>query len=351
MMQLVCPFPAARNTATAWAEEHTRQWARQWGLLRDRAAQERFAAACFAELMGRAYPRAHPDLLAVIADWNSWTFLVDTRLDHDELGRDPAALGQFVAAALAIMGERPCPPDPGWPPLLSALHELIGRLRPYTTTAWLRRFRDDVAATLDACVREAHLRGRGLLPDEAQYLALRPHTSGVYCFLDLIELTDSAPLPDALRADPQIERLAALATEAIFLANDLVSADKERLQGDGNNLVLIAERERGLSPQDAGRYVYSRYVQAVGAFLRHRDRLPRLEGELGRRRAHYVTGLEHWMRANLDWSELTGRYRLPAGAAGHAAAREVGEPLYAGVTVRAHEVGGSPRPGGLLSAD
>lgn len=338
-MYLFCPFPAVRNPATSWAETHTYEWALAWGLLPDRPAQEAFASACFAELMGRAYPHAERDLLALIADWNSWTFLVDTQLDHHALGRDPDSLGRFTRATMAILGDEPCPVDPHWPPLLHALAELTGRLRGYGTAAWLRRFRQNVGATLEACIQEARYRRDGALVSEEIYLHMRPHTSGVYCFLDLIELAEAAPLPDAVRADSRIVTLTALATEAIFLANDIASVHKERLQGDGNNLVLIAEHERRLAPDEAERYVYTRYVRAVGAFLHLRDRLPSVAPDADQALAHYVVGLEYWMRANLDWSDLTGRYRQPRA---EPSANMRDEELYADVAYWAREVGRQP---------
>lgn len=309
-MDLFCPFPAARNPATAWAEAHTRDWAHSWRLLTEPNAQECFAAACFTELMGRAYPTAAPDLLALIADWNSWTFLVDTQLDHHDLGRDPAGVGRIVSAVAKIMGDQPCPTDPAWPPLLHALAELIERLRRYASPAWLSRFRNNVAATLVACMHEADYRRRGVLVDESLYLQMRPHTSGAACFLDLIELAAPAPLPAPLRVHPQIEQLVALTIEAIFLVNDLASAAKERRQGDGNNLVLIAEREHGLDTKQAERYVYARYLSVVDAFLQARTQLPACAPPLDHLLHHYVAGLGYWMRANVDWSVLTGRYQL-----------------------------------------
>jgi hypothetical protein len=342
-MRLFCPFPSARHPATSWAEEHTYNWACAWGLLPDPALRELFANACFAELMGRAYPYADLDLLGVIADWHSWTYLVDMQLDDHELGRDPATLSRFASITATILGDHPCMVDPAWPQLLQALAEIIARLRPYTTPTWRRRFRNDVGATLTACVHEAHNRQHNLLIGEDAYLHLRPYTSGVYCFLDLIELADSAPLTDAERAHPSIVRLADLATEAIFLANDLVSAAKERLQGDGNNLVLIAERAYALDPDLAEHYVYERYVRAVGDFLRERQQLTNEDLQSDDDAlSRYVVGLEYWMRANLDWSELTGRYWMVPGQelpAGNVNVKD--EPLHWGVAVRAREVGGA----------
>lgn len=326
-MHLDTPFPPARNPATTWAEQHTLGWASSWGLLTTSEAYETFAIARFAELMGRAYPLAEPDLLATIADWNSWTFLVDTQLDHAALGYDPTALDSFALEAASILGDQPCPVNPHWPPLLHALHDVIQRLRRYATSAWLRRFRHNVGATLAMCVREAANRQEGFLVSEAIYREMRPHTSGVYCFLDLIELTNHAMLADNTRAHPSVVQLTDLATEAIYLANDLASADKERPQGDGNNLVLILERDYGLSPDESARMVVARHNAVVKHFVQATERLQAAALDDSDPLSRYVTGLGTWMRANLDWSCLTGRYQ-PTVLQANAVNADSPSPLY-----------------------
>jgi hypothetical protein len=309
-MALLCPFPAARNPATTWAERHTLAWAAGWGLLTSPEAYERFAEARFAELMGRAYPTADPALLATIADWNSWTFLVDTQLDHHALGRDPDSLRQFALAVELILGDIPCPIDPAWTPLLHALADVVTRFRRSATPSWLRRFRRHVGLTLAACVREAMHRQQGVLVSEETYREMRPHTSGVMCFFDLIELSNHAPLDNTARAHSAITNLVSQAVEVIYLANDLASAEKERQQGDQNNLVLIVERARSVSPQAALRYVEQRHNEIVTAFLAEAAQLARAEQMLQRSLASYVRGLGTCMRANHDWSQLSGRYRV-----------------------------------------
>lgn len=287
-------------------------WVQHWGLLPSTASQESFAASQFTELVGCAYPHASSDLLALIADWNSWTFLVDTQLDLYDLGRDPDLLRSFAATTALIMADRRCQVDPNWPPLLLAFAEIIDRLREYATLTWMRRFRHHVGATFSQCIAEAQYRQSGTLVSEKLYLSMRPHTSGVYCFLDLIELAESAPLPDHVRGHPYLVSLTALTTQIIFLANDMASAEKERLQGDGNNLVLIVEREQQLTSAQAMAYVQARHDRLVPIFLSAREHLPSVDYVTNLAVTRYVRGLEYWIRANADWSILSGRYNRSA---------------------------------------
>lgn len=314
LAELHCPFPPAINPATAGVEASTIAWAERHHLLASDMARQHFTQARYALLMGRAYPTADPDVLAVIADWNSWTFLVDNQLDHHTLGIDPQRLSGFASYVDGIL-RGDAGRDQAWAQvtLLRSLADVADRLRARSTPAWMDRFRRNVWATLDMCVREAHNRQQGHIPTEEAYMEMRPHTSGVFCFLDLIELAERSVLHDDVRYHPAIDRLARLTAEIIFLANDIVSFGKEVAQGDGNNLVIIAQHERRWSLAKALAYVVRRHNAAVEAFQHGRAHLPIVEeSQLVER---YVSGLEAWIRANIDWSVETGRYRTaPLGA-------------------------------------
>jgi terpene synthase-like protein len=308
--RLLCPFPSAINPATAWAETTTTGWAERWSLLPSPAVREHFVHAHYATLMGRAYPTTDPDTLAVIADWNSWTFLVDNQLDHHSLGRDPQSLNTFGTVVDRILREA-IADDPlvAQMPLLLALVDVAERIRARSTPNWMERFRHDVRATLAMCVREAWYREQGQIPSEQVYMEMRPYTSGVFCFLDLIEIATGGILPDHVRYQGVVDRLAHLTTEIIYLANDVVSLEKEISQGDGLNLVIIAQSERSWSLTEALTYVIDRHNRAITSFQRLQEQVPAFEGKLGTALQQYMQGLRMWIRANFDWSMETGRYR------------------------------------------
>jgi hypothetical protein len=272
--------------------------------------RQHFVQARYALLMGCAYPTADSDLLGVIADWNTWTFLVDNQLDHHTLGLDPQRLGAFAVCMDAILrGDTPNDQAVAQLPLLRSLSDVAARLRARSIPLWMDRFRRNVAATLAMCVQEARNRRHGQIPDEHTYMEMRPHTSGVFCFLDLIELAQGYVLPGEVRYHPIVDQLVCLTAEIIFLANDIVSLGKEVAQGDGNNLIIIAQHAHGWPLATALAYVVERHNTAVLTFQRVRAQLPEAIGKDGQTVESYVRGLETWIRANMDWSVETGRYR------------------------------------------
>lgn len=91
--------------------------------------------------------------------------------------------------------------------------------------------------------------------------------------------------------------------------NDLVSWPKELARGDGHNLVLVVRKEGGLSLDAAVRDAVARHNNEVREFLAVRTALhPELLAMPTVR--HFVEGLTHWIRGNVDWSGETGRYRV-----------------------------------------
>jgi 5-epi-alpha-selinene synthase len=100
-----------------------------------------------------------------------------------------------------------------------------------------------------------------------------------------------------------------MTNNVISWANDIVSLEKERLQGDVHNLALILAYEQKLSLQDAVERVGALHDAEVYAFIALTRRLPSFAPLVDSDLRRYVTGMRFWMRANLDWSLDTVRYR------------------------------------------
>jgi Terpene synthase family 2, C-terminal metal binding len=102
--------------------------------------------------------------------------------------------------------------------------------------------------------------------------------------------------------------LAQMTNNVISWANDLVSLDKERQQGDVHNLVLILAHEQRLPLQAAVDRVVALHDAEVRAFIALTKRLPTFAPAVDADLDRYVIGMRFWMRANLDWSIAAARY-------------------------------------------
>ncbi|NOK80958.1 MAG: hypothetical protein GFH27_549287n39 [Chloroflexi bacterium AL-W] len=303
---LFCPFTSSISPHADTVQTSTTTWAQQFGLLTSAAAVERFTRRQYGILIGRAYPTADLDTLTLISDWNTWLFALDDQCDEDALGRDLMAMTALHKRILAILhGAMPNRSDARH---LHALYNLVLRFRVLQPEPWLHRLIRHVDAYFLANQWEAHNRIEGLVPSEANYLAYRPYTGAVYCYITLIELAQHIMLPDTVVADSAVHRLAELTNQVICWSNDIISLQKELAGGDFHNLVYVLYQGYGCSIEDAINEVAQRHDAAVAEFIAIREQCTSpLYDDMAIQ--YYFDNMQAWMRANLDWSAATSRYR------------------------------------------
>jgi 5-epi-alpha-selinene synthase len=304
---LYCPFPSSINVHAETVQRATLAWARRFLLVRDDAACERLSRRHYGELMSRAYPHASLAALQLISDWNTWLFLLDDQCDETGLGKDPVRLAQVHARLLAIMRGALYGEQAG--PQICALHDLTTRLLARAGERWLRRFTRQVELYFTANVWEATNRLHGTMPDAASYRAMRPFTGAVYTYLQMIEFTEQLDLPSDVRDHPDVQRLGQMANNCICWSNDIISLEKELLHGDVHNLVLILGAEQRLALQEAVDQVAALHDAEICGFIALAAQLRSFDAAADMDLQRYIAGMRSWMRANLDWSAATARYR------------------------------------------
>jgi len=303
---LACPFPAAINPHAATVEHATIDWTRQVGLIQCATEIERLQKLQYGMLMARAYPYAALPALQLISDWNTWLFLLDDQCDEAGLGRDPEQLAQLHISLLDILrGGAPTQDTP----MIRALSNLATRLRALANAACLERFIQQVAHYFAANVWEATNRAHRQIPDVATYLTMRPYTGAVYSYLVLIEFAGQLDLPAIVHAHPAVQQLAQMTNNIICWSNDLMSLERELRQGDVHNLVLILHHAQRRSLSEAIRRAVAMHDAEVRRFHDLAAGLPSFNAAVDADLQQYVTGMQFWMRANMDWSAATARYR------------------------------------------
>ncbi len=303
---IACPFLSAISPFAQQVQQATVAWADHFTLVHSLRARARMDRLHYGSFMGRAYPTASKAALCLIADWNTWLFLLDDTFDQQALGHKPNELARLHARLLAIM--RGALPHATEDTRYHALYDLTMRFHSAAPAAWMRRFTCCVEATFDASVWEAHNRQLHRIPAEAAYLQMRPFTSAVYCFLSYIEVAEQIRLPANVRNHATIQSLSLMTNNIISWFNDLISYPQEMARGDVHNLVAIVHHERGVALEAAVAYVIRKHNHEMQAFQRACATLPddiRDQHET----QQYVTGLQAWIRANVDWSIATARYR------------------------------------------
>lgn len=295
-----CPFPAAIHPAADDIQRATTDWAVTRRLVRSEQERRLLDGYQFGVLMARAYPGAPVDRLRLIADWNTWLFLLDDIIEH-ECGGHVAALQQVQMQILAVL--RGAAPDAGDVQQCAAA-EIRDRMLAAYTTDWFHHLVDELARSFTATLWEADNRRTAHVPSEDAYCAQRPYTSAVYCYFRLIDLGEDADM-ESLRTSSDTQRLALAANNVICWANDVLSYAKEQARQDAHNYITVAQHARGLSFDAAIDYVMERHNAEARVFQERASALLPLANDACRR---YLRGMAWWMRANLDWSHMTMRY-------------------------------------------
>lgn len=304
---LFCPFPTAMNPHADLVQERAITWARRLHLQHREAAYRRLNRLQYGMLMAQAYPSASLEGLQLVADWSTWLFLLDDQCDEAGIGREPEQMARLHAQFLAVLYGTP--PAPHADPLAHGLWDIYLRLRNQKDTEWIQRFRESVRMYFEANVWEATNRRSGRTPDVVTYCTMRPFTSAVYPCLMLIEVTENLDIPAEILQHPSVQRLGLMTNNVISWANDLVSCEKERQQGDVHNLVLVIAHEYRISLAAAMDKVVALHDAEVRAFMALAWHLPTITPEIDADLERYITGMRFWMRANLDWSMAAARYR------------------------------------------
>ncbi|WP_395852657.1 hypothetical protein [Cystobacter fuscus] len=282
-------------------------------LLRHEPARvRRFDASQFGLLTAHVYPRGTWERLELCNDWHVWLFLFDDEVDElAEVGQRPAYLKAYVDACLEVW--RGGALRARATPLERFTWDLRQRMSRLASEPWMERFVCDVEDYLyRGALPAARHWTEGTVPELESYIEQRALDSGMYTAQDLVEFAEPGQeLPEELFRLPLVRRLRLLCTRVVALTNDLFSFEKEVLwHRNPNNFVHVLRVNRGLELREAISTAIDIINADTDAFVACEELLqasrladPRLLG--------YVEGLKAWIRGNLHWSLVTGRYSSP----------------------------------------
>ncbi|MER5493142.1 family 2 encapsulin nanocompartment cargo protein terpene cyclase [Streptomyces sp. NPDC002490] len=191
-----------------------------------------------------------------------------------------------------------------------AYHSAMEHFLEAATASQADRFRHDMARLHLGYLAEGAWDHMDHVPEVWEYLAMRQFNN----FRPCPTITDSVggyELPADLHAQPAVQRVIALASNATTVVNDLYSYTKE-LDSPGTHLnlpVVIAERE--------GRTAREAYLKAVEV---HNELMHAFEAESAALAAacpvpvlaRFLRGVAAWVDGNHHWHQSnTYRYSLP----------------------------------------
>ncbi|MGW5680202.1 family 2 encapsulin nanocompartment cargo protein terpene cyclase, partial [Streptomyces sp. NPDC003860] len=298
-----------RRIAT-WAIDEVRLYPPEW--------EEQFLGFAVGRYMAACHPDAPTvDHLMAAARLMVAENAVDDCYCEDH-GGSPVGLGGRLLLAHTALDplHTTAEYEPAWAQSLEqdaprrAYRSAMDHFRQLATPSQADRFRHDMARLHLGYLAEAAWDQTDHVPEVWEYLAMRQFNN----FRPCPTITDTVggyELPADLHAQPALQRVIALASNATTIVNDLYSYTKE-LDSPGRHLnltVVIAEREQ--------RTEREAYLKAVEV---HNDLMHAFEAEAAALAvacpvptvARFLRGVATWVDGNHHWHQTnTYRYSLP----------------------------------------
>jgi hypothetical protein len=303
MASLYCPFASKIHADASSVHEGSVLWAQSFGLLPTEQHVRSAYKAKVGWLAARALPTAMPRGLQLIADWTMLFCLLDDYIE--KLGTADSVQAYLQHLLDLLQGDIAGASED---PFGMAMKDLRKRLLAVAPPSHFKRFTEQLTELFAGNVAEAQNRERAQIPSVASYLALREVTIGLQVMFALGELMDGFSLPDRIREHPVLRKLTTRASNIVGWANDLFTYEKEIIQGETHNLVLVLMNERRLTIAEAVAQVVALHDNEVESFLQEVEQLPCF-GAADASVRRYVDMMRCWIRGHVDWAYETGRYR------------------------------------------
>jgi Terpene synthase family 2, C-terminal metal binding len=303
---LYCPIPPVEGLDLEPAKKRLAVWVNHYGIADHPRARKRLEAIRVPDFVARAYPSAQAEDLDILLAWTTWAFLAD------DLADEQTDTAQVQLSELAARYDSYVETLRHGSTTLSGAHypllNLRERIAKRGSAACLGRFADAAQDWFRSMHWEVSNRALQRQPSILEYLKERRVTVGMYTEFALFDVSHQTDASELL-SDPTLKEMMEAASNIIAWSNDIFSYPKEAAQGDPHNLVLLLQSEKAYSLKRAVSTARQMHDREMRRFLAlDRSILSRAVPSVDSFR--FVDMLKCWIRSNVDWAQLTLRYRL-----------------------------------------
>ncbi len=303
-----CPVEPALNPHSAEGDRFAVEWAARFGLIGDDDSWG-VGPARLGHLAGYAHPWVSLPALRIAIAWLDWLMVYDDGVLDKWVHvskLDEPTITALQARILAIMrGETDGDPDE---PLDRGMREIRDNVRELAPDWDMSTFIHGFAQYLQANVWEATNIWRRRPPRLSTYTNMRRHTGCLFPTYELSAVLEGIRLRPAVRQHVALRQLEIMANNYTCWLNDVFSFERERVDGQVNNLVAVLRAEFDISDQAAADQAVLMCRVEADSYLELKDRLPSIGLDVDDELAKYLRVLESWMRALFDWHHMTYRY-------------------------------------------
>jgi 5-epi-alpha-selinene synthase len=308
--EIPCPIPGALNSYAGEGDRYAVEWASAHGMLPDGDLYG-IEAARLGHLAGYAHPRAGAEAVRIAVAWLDWLMVYDdalfdkqvnvTKLDNDRI----TAIHRDL---LGILDGEPVADDAG--PLHRGMRDLYRAMRDLAPNWDMTEFRTEFRKYFQSNLWEATNIWRTTPPHLSVYTTMRRHTGCLFAMYQLSSMLNGITLPATTADHVAVRQLEIMANNYTCWLNDVYSFERERRDGQVNNLVAVLAAEHATTYQRAAELAVEMCRIEMDSYLELKQRLPRLGLDVDESLADYLGVLESWMRALSDWHRMTARYQV-----------------------------------------
>ncbi|MEU0401141.1 germacradienol/geosmin synthase [Streptomyces sp. NPDC006197] len=320
MPDFYVPYPARLNPHLEAARTHTRDWAREMGMLEGSGVWEEhdLASHDYALLCSYTHPDCDEEALNLVTDWYTWVFFFDDHfLEVFKRTQDRAGSKAYLDRLPLFM---PADPATGMPeptnPVEAGLADLWRRTVPSMSEGWRVRFAEATEHLLYESLWELDNINDGRVANPLEYIEMRRKVGGAPWSAGLVEYAAGAEVPAQVAYSRPLRVLRDAFSDAVHLRNDLFSYQREvEEEGENSNGVLVLERFLGCTTQEAANAVNDLLTSRVQQFENTAlTEVPLLAAEKGLTPAEcaavaaYAKGLQDWQSGGHEWHMRSSRY-------------------------------------------
>ncbi|MGP3975082.1 terpene synthase family protein [Streptomyces sp. 8N114] len=329
------PYPARLNPHVDQARTHSREWAREMGMLEGSGIWDTadLDAHDYALLCAYTHPDADADDLALVTDWYVWVFFFDDHFLEEFKRTQDRAGGKAYLDRLPLF--MPLEDDPAATvpeptnPVEAGLADLWARTVPSMSADWRARFAVSTENLLNESLWELSNINIGRVPNPVEYIEMRRKVGGAPWSAGLVEFAAHAEVPAAVAASRPLCVLRDTFSDAVHLRNDLFSYERETQdEGELSNGVLVLETFLECGTQEAADAVNDLLTSRLQQFEHTAlTEVPALCADKGLDPAAcadiaaYTKGLQDWQSGGHEWHMRSSRYMNGGGAGSAAPAR------------------------------
>lgn len=279
-------------------QEKALKWIQRFEIITRKEVFAKYSAANFGRFIGYCHPKGELKLVKAIGVFVTWLFLYDDKIE----GKTDEVAALHERTLCILRGEEPVEQDI---PLTKGLSYIVKRIyKSAPSNLWRERFFSENASYCRSTLEEVKNRQAKRVPTLEEYLKERPEFSGTKVMHVLIEMVERMTLPDEIFKSEYIRRFMLLAANAVNWENDFLSSEREFLQGDVHNLIIVLKHKNGYSLDEAFQEAHEMFDENMRQLSQLVAEAPNHSEDVQR----FVHCVVQWLAGHHFWAKESKRY-------------------------------------------